>query len=372
VASALLGASFIRITTADLGFDRDNVVAVPILASVKALPPADRQAAITTLINDALARVRQVPGVVAAGLEQNGLPLSGTSVRYSIAIPGRGDTYPDMLETRMITAGYVETMGLRLLEGRVFNQSDRAGAPRVALINDVAARQFFGGPHVLGRTFDLHGSTTIIGVLQGVRLNGPEQELRPEVYLSAEQWDGHDSDVFGDIVARVRREPAAMIPAIDAAIGPNLHPARFPARVIDDAFRKLTAARRFNAAVMAIYGAIAVLIGAIGIYGTMAFFVVQRVREIGVRMALGASPERVMRTVLRDASGCVLLGLAIGLAGARAVSSLFSALVFGVTPTSPSVYAGVAVLLMAVGLLAAFIPARRAARLDPLVALRQE
>ena len=119
--------------------------------------------------------------------------------------------------------------------------------------------------------------------------------------------------------------------------------------IVDDAFRRLTADRRFNAGVMAIFGAIAILIGAIGIYGTMAFLVAQRVREIGVRVALGATPSRVMRTVIRDASWCVLLGLVVGLASARAVSSLFTSLVFGVTPTSPSIYIGVAALLVIVG-----------------------
>jgi predicted lysophospholipase L1 biosynthesis ABC-type transport system permease subunit len=278
-----------------------------------------------------------------------------------------------MLEKRDVSVGYFDTMGLTLVAGRVFDERDGRGAPRVALINEAAALHFFGTANAVGQTFTLRGPTTVVGILRGVRLSGPEGDIRPELYLPLAQLDEHATSAYGSLVVRTDERDARMIGRIKDVVAPFMPDGRpVEPSVMDETFARLTADRRFNAGVMAIFGAIAILIGAIGIYGTMAFLVAQRVREIGVRMALGASPTRVMRTVIRDASWCVLLGLVVGLAAARAVSSLFTSVVFGVTPTSPSVYIGVAALLVLVGIVAALVPARRAARLDPLQALRTE
>lgn len=374
VATTLIVTSFVVVTTMDLGFDRRNVMSIGYSKSLQAVAEADRPAAAAVLRDDLLARVRAVPGVESAALLINAAPLSGSSVRYSIEVPGFGQTMgDDMLETRMISPGYVETMGQQLISGRTFNESDRAGAPLVALINEAAAQRFFGGRDPVGEVITFRGPTTIVGVLRSVRFQGPEADVRPELYTPVDQERIPGAQTFGSLVVRTAGPAPLVATAVRDAIRPLLDgadPAQ--AQFIDEQFQRLTAGRRFNASVMTFFGLVAVAIGAVGIYGTMAFFVAQQVRAIGLRMALGATPSRVMRAVLRDAAWRVLAGVAIGLAGAWAISNAFASFVYGVTTTEPRVYVMVAGLIAAVSLAAAVAPALRAARVDPLVALRTE
>lgn len=378
VATTLVVASFVLVTTADLGFDRRNVMSIYYTKSLQTVAETSRSAAETTFRADLLDRVRAVPGVTHAALMTSGsLPMLGGLSRYRIEVPGFGETTgDDMLETRMVTPGYFEAMGMQLVHGRTFEASDRAGAPRVALINDVAAQRFFGGQDPVGRvaTFQ-NNSLTIVGVLRSVRFVGPEDDARPELYIPLGQEPAYSNRINsnGNLVVRTAGPAPLLAPAIREVIRTVLDGAEpSQAQFIDDAFRRLTAARRFNAGLMSIFGFVAIAIGAAGIYGTMAFVVAQQVRAIGLRMALGASPGRVMRSVLRDAAWRVVAGLAIGLTCAWAISSAFASLVFGVTPTEPGIYMMVAGIVVLIGLAAAIVPALRAARLDPLVALRTE
>lgn len=373
VASTLLITSFIRVSTVDLGFDRHDVVTASFYKDLRSVPPAGQTAATTAILVDVLARAERIPGVKKAAILQNGMPLSGSSVRYSINIPGRGDTKTDMLEKRDVTNGYFDTMGLTLVAGRLFRESDGRGAPRVAVLNEMAAEHYFGTRDAVGKTFGFRGPTTVVGIVRGVRLSGPEGDIRPEMYLPIAQSEDGVPFASGTVVLRVKSRTPAVLNALAAVVATANDPGMSSTpKFLNDDFRRLTADRRFNAGVMAIYGVLAIAIGALGIYGTMAFLVAQRVREIGVRMALGASPARVMRTVFSDAGWCVLIGLTAGLAAARAVSGLFTSLVFGVTATSPLVYAAVGLILTFVALAASLVPARRASRLDPLQALRVE
>jgi predicted permease len=374
VATALVITSFILVTTADLGFDPRNVMTFPYERALQEVNEADRSAAAAVLRTELLTRARSVPGVISVAIATNAsTPLSGGSVRYSIGIPGFGQTTrEDWLETRMVTTDYFRVLGMQLIRGRMFEPSDGAGAPNVMLINDVAARRFFPGRDPIGEVVAFRGPTTIIGVLRGVRMNGPEVEMRPEMYTPADQVEPRYQRAAGRLVVRADRDPRSLAAAVREAIRPALDAEPPQPQFVDDDFRRLTAGRRFNAGLMAVFGLIAVAIGATGVYGTMEFVVAQQVRSIGLRMALGASTSHVMRSVLRDAMRRVMLGTVIGLAGAWLVSKAFASFVFGIRPTEPAVYIAVGGLLALVGLAAALVPALHAARLDPLALLRHE
>ena len=377
-ATALVVTSYVLITTADLGFDRQNVMRLSYRRSIAGVGADDRPAAARTLREEVLQRARSVAGVTAAAVITNSTaPLSGGGVRYSITIPGVGETTrDDMLDTRMVTPDYFQVMDMRLIRGRTFSPTDEAGAPLVMLINDVAARQFFPGRDPVGQVVEFRGPTTIVGVLRGVRARGPETEVRPEMYTPADQEDPHylrEPITSGTLVVRLNRQAPSLAAAVREAIRPALGGSEpGPPEFMDDDFRRLTAGRRFNAAVMVAFGLIAAAIGAIGVYGAMAFDVAQQIRVIGLRMALGASRSDVRRVVIWNALKRVTLGTCIGLAGAWVVSSALESFVFGIRPTAPAVYLAVGSFLAFIGLAASLGPALRAARLDPLSALRHD
>jgi ABC-type antimicrobial peptide transport system permease subunit len=192
------------------------------------------------------------------------------------------------------------------------------------------------------------------------------------MYTPLDQQRVRDARIFGSLFVRTTRDPREVAGALRDAMRPALAAEPSQPQFVDDYFRRATAGRRFNATLMASLGFIALAIGALGIYGTMAYVVARQIRSIGLRMALGASPGRVMRLVLKDALRRVAVGTAIGLMAAWALSGALVSFVFGVRPTEPVVYAGVGCFLAGVGVAAALIPALRASRLDPLVVMRHE
>jgi putative ABC transport system permease protein len=373
VATTLVVASFVFLTTADLGFDRRNVMRLDYLRYLTDIALADRPAANRALRADVLERTKAVPGVSAAAIVNGGTPLSGGGTRYSIIIPGFGETKGDnMLDRRAVTPDYFRVMGMQLIRGRLFDSSDRSGAPLVMLINDVASRRFFPDTDPVGTVVMFRGATTILGVLRGVRAEGPEGVIRPEMYTPLEQDQNDGAIAFGGLLVRTDGDPHRLANAVRNAVRPALSGEPDQPRVLDDYFRRVTAGRRFNAGVMAGFGVIAIMIGAIGVYGTMAFVVAQHVRSIGIRMALGASARSVCKLILGDALRKVTLGTSIGLIGAWTVSSLLRSFVFEIRPSNPAVYCAVAAFLALVGIIAALVPALRATRVDPLKVLRHQ
>jgi len=373
VATVLLVSSFVRVSRVDLGFEPRD------LLSFRLEPRLDRsdadryRDAANVVFEDVIDRVSRIPGVVAAGVYDGGQPLGGGYVRYSIAGWG-SESGDDQVDMRAISPGYIEAAGMRVLSGRPLLSSDVANGPHVALVNDVVARRYFPDRDPVGQMIDFRGPIEIVGVVGAVRISGPEVDPRPELFMPIAQHPQPTG--FAGPILVVRLSPAAetIVPAIQAALQdvlPTSPQAREPFS-FEQALGRLTAQRRFSAGLMSVFGALALLIGAAGVYAVMAFVVAQRTREIGIRIAVGASAGRVLRTVLAQAGRHLVLGLTLGLLAAWAASGIFSSVLFEVQPTDPIVYALAAAVLLAIGLAASIVPAMRATRVDPLVALRTE
>ena len=273
-------------------------------------------------------------------------------------------------------AGYFKTMGIPLLAGREFTARDTAEAPKVAIVSERIVRDYFpGGPgEALGRRVRLDDSgewLTVVGVVADIRQRRLDQEVQPMVYAPFQQERGFVIR-FVSFVARTAT-PASVVEGIRAEIrrvAPDL-PIE-TTLTMDEAVAASVAAPRFRMVLLVMFATTALLIATCGIYGLMSYAVTQRRREIGVRMALGAERRDVIRLVLTRALRIVVMGLIVGLAGAAGVTRVLQRFLFGVTPTDPIVFTIVTLLLMAVGLMAAWLPARRAAKVDPMVALRSE
>lgn len=372
VGTGLVVATFVRVMTTDLGFDRRDVVTFAVSKPLTGVPADQRAPTVEAFLNAVRDRVQAVPGVTSAAVIQDGVPMSGGSAQYSIKLPNGTET-GDTLMFHPVTAGYFHTMGIRLLHGRFLESADRVGTPLVAVINDTAAQQFFPNVDPVGQMITFRGPTIIVGVVAAAHVRGPEQTVEPELYVPLSQ-ELHTNPVpYADLVVQVAHLTpdltARIASVIAAALGSHKPPDPKP---VDDLFRKLTAQRRFSAGVLSVFGVIAAVIAAIGVYGVIAFLVAQRVREIGLRLALGASSHGILAAVLGRAARYLAVGLGIGLVGARAFSRVFASLVFGITATDLRVYGGVSVFLLIIGLVAALAPAWRASRVDPLEALRAE
>src|SRR3984885_5481255 len=341
---------------------------------------ADRYSKDPAILNfwqQVLDRVRVIPGVESAALGTV-VPLTGNHRRSDITIeglptPGPGEfPHPDR---HTISSGYIATMGIPLLRGRNFSDADNETAPDVALVNSTLARRFFTDGDPIGKRF-LWGQPgkdekwiTIVGVVADTRLYGLDNPARLEVYSPYRQRPSADMS----LVVRSAVDPASLTSSIRAAVAAidkdqplfDIHTMQ---QLVDDSI----STRRLTLVLLGIFSALAVILAAIGIYGVMAYSVALRTQEIGIRMALGAQQKDVLRLVLGQGARIAFFGVAIGLATAAALARLLSSLLFSVSSSDPFTFATVAALLVAVALLACYIPARRALRVDPIIALRYE
>ena len=375
VGAGLLMHSFVRLTSVSPGFEsggRDGV-----LQTVRVTMPEhlyDRPERIHAFARGVLDRIQYLPGVKSASLI-NSPPFGLMFIQGDFFIEGQPK--PKLhVGTPKIDAGYFRTMGIPLLAGREFTARDTAAAPKVAIVSERIVREYFhGGPReALGRRVRLGDRgewLTVVGVVADIRQRGLDREVQPMLYVPFQQERGGFVR-FVSFVARTAT-PASVAEGIRAEIRGAAPDLPIESTVtMDEAVAASVAEPRFRMLLLALFAIAATLIATCGIYGLMAYAVTQRRREIGVRMALGAERGDVLRLVLMRALRVVAAGVMLGLAGAFAVTRVLQTFLFGVTPTDPIAFTIVTLLLMTVALMAAWLPARRATRIDPSAALRAE
>jgi predicted permease len=368
LGAGLLIKSFVKVLQIDPGFRRESAVVMEISLSDE--PPQRR----ASFYQQVLERLVTLPGVAAVG-GVNGLPMSGGGANGQFLI----DNNPALkgyAEFRVASPGYFNAMGMHLLSGRVFDQSDGAETPQVALISESLARQYWPQQDPLGRGIqygNMDGDThllRVVGVIRDVREFGLEANARPTVYVHYLQRPGQ---AWGfSIVARAEGDVRKLIPAMRSAAQATNPNVPVNLRTLDQVFSSSLGHRRFSLVIFGSFAVAALLLAGLGIYGVTSYVVTQRSHEIGIRIALGARVVEVVRLVMKQGMTSVLLGIAIGLGGAFALTRLIQKLLFGVSPTDPLTFAVIPMLLAAVALLACLLPARRAAKVDPMVALRCE
>jgi len=319
-----------------------------------------------------LARAAALPGVESAAVAGNH-PLD-PGFTNSFQVVGReaeARTWPE-ISVRRVTAGYFDSVGLRLVRGRLLVDADTTRAAPVLLINDAAARRFFADRDPLGAQIRLWGANrTIVGVVANEKFYGLTEAAPLAVYLPLSQAPSVNG--AGVLLARTAGDPMALAGVardLFRELDPSL--AVFGLEPLDAAVSRSVAQRRFTMLLLSLFAIVALVLAAVGVHGVLSYGVVQRQREIGIRMALGADPAGVLRLVVGEGLALVLLGLLVGLAGALALTRLLASLLFGVSPTDPATFAGVAAVLTLVALAATAAPAWRAARIDPARALRAE
>jgi predicted permease len=378
VGAGLLLRSFIRMTAVELGIDPRGVQTFSISLPPARYPqPPERAAFMESLLDD-IARQR---GVESAGAVF-GLPLSNT--RYSISmstLDGRrldnDEQNKKSLQVRVATPEYFRTLRIPLVQGRPFTAADRLGAAHAVIVNETAARMLWPGESALGHQFTIgtrmgqggaNAGGVVVGVARDVRDFGPRVAVRPTVYLSHAQFP---VDVV-TVTVRSETETMALEPLRAIVARHDADVPIFRVRTMEQLTSDAVAQPRVYVLLLGLFALTAVTLAAIGIYGVLAHAVSQRTREIGIRLALGARRGAVVAMVVRQAAGLAVAGLVVGLVLAAAASSAVQTLLFGIEPTDIATYASVAGGLLVVALLASYLPARRASRVDPVRALRYE
>jgi len=380
VGSGLLLESFAKLRGIDPGFRADHVLTARVDAPITKYGDFTKRSAFFERV---LERVRALPGVQAAGLT-SALPLTWDGGTNSFILEGVVRS-PDVTwdaNDRVVSPGYFEAMRIPLRRGRLFRESDGPDAPPVAIVNETMARKFWPGYPLgqdpLGKRFrfdnglDMTPWLTIVGIVGDVRQMRLNEPPRQEMYFP--YWQAKDNwMVPRDLAIRASGDPLSLASAVRQAVW-SVDKDQPVANVmtLDGLLDEEIAQRRVQAALLAGFAALALILASVGIYGVLSYMVTQRTREIGVRVALGASAADVFRTVAGQGMTLAGLGIAAGLAGALALSRLLRSLLFGVSAGDPVAYAGAVALFGVVALLACYFPARRAARVDPMVTLRYE
>ncbi len=367
VGASLFVGSFVALMRIDLGFKTDHLLTASVSPRwTPGAQPPDSSAPFTEIVD----RLSRVPEVLDASLIAGGMPLSGSMSITDLKIPGRTLAGDQGISIRRVTPDYHKALRIPLKAGRLFTPADRKGAANVIIINESAAKQFFPGENAVGRAMTINSEDrTIVGVVGDVHQTSLEIEPRTEAYVPIAQV----RTSFGELLIHTSGDPYAALPHVKTIVLDVLPdvPLR-NVRTMEEVLAGRIAQRRLNMLLLGLFGLLGLVISAVGIYGVMAFLVAQRTREIGVRMALGATRATVIRMVLTNACLLVAAGLAIGGAVAWYLSSAAKSFLFKLDANDPRAFAAAIVLLAGAGLVASALPARRAATVDPMIALRAE
>jgi predicted permease len=374
--AGLLIRSFSRLQNVSPGFEPEHAVTFKLQLPENRYSTEDKLRGFTGALMD---RLRQLPGVESAGATVAGMPFGGSVDVLTFSVAGRPPAPVDKEEAIRIgtaTPEFFKALGLRVVRGRGFTPQDRAGAPQVVVINEAAVRKHFPGEDPLGHRIDLGWTVDdvrrggeIVGVVADFKQDALEREIEPQVFLPYDQAPLESLSV----VLRTRSDSQTLVSAIGSqvrALDPDLPV--YGLQPLSELVATSTSQSRFYMLLLGGFAGIALLLAAVGIYGVIAYAVRQRTQEIGIRMALGASRDRVMGMVVRQGLTLALLGAAAGLLGAFLATRGLRSLLYEVSVSDPMTYVGVAAVLIAVAAVASYLPARRAARTEPQLALRGE
>jgi predicted permease len=390
VGAGLLAHSFARLMRTDLGYNTRHALEFQTL-----LPDTYSLAKKAGTVAELLTRLRALPGVTAAGFSRHGVLITEELMIGNLVPPGKDleeMRRDSMARVRSVSPGFITALEMRMIRGREFSDADAATAPFVIVLNQSAARKYFGSDDAaLGQSLDWYLGKTgipmqVVGVVADIRNESPIRESKPEVFVDYRQMIARferDAEPVArtneaaiglqSFVVRTAGDPARFVPlvretvaSIDAAIGvDSIEP-------LDRLVAASVARQRFYATLVTIFAIVAAVLAAIGIYGVLAYSVVTRTQEIGVRMALGAQRPQVLSLILRRGLSLTAIGITLGLIGAGGISRYLQSMLFGVEPTDVATFAAVAAAFAAVSIAACYLPARRATAVDPVVALRQE
>jgi predicted permease len=376
IGSGLMIKSFLKLLNVAPGFNSENLLTMEYRVPRTKYPDGAQQWNFHQQVTD---RVRALPGVESASVIL-ALPYSGNGGSISFVPlnhpePPKGQE--PQAERNIADPYYFSTMKIPLLSGRVFAEQDRAGAPPVAIINQTMRERYWPNEDPLGRQVRLFGDSivkdnlavTVVGVVGDVKHYGLDDQSTAQIYVPYAQ----NPFIFATLVVRTTAEPMSMSATVRKAVwSVDKDQPVWKVRTLQSLIDISIGPRRFMMWLLAGLSALALLLASVGLYGVMSYTVTQRTHEIGIRVALGAQATDVLKLIVRSGMTLVLAGIVIGLVGAFGLTRLMSALLFGVTPTDVATFAGVSVALIVVALLACYLPARRAMKVDPLVALRYE
>jgi len=386
IAAGLLLRSFADLLNVRLGFNPENVMAVRTWLPVPNDPATDTYGTAAQeagFLREIVRRGRTLPGVeeVAVG-DLAAVPLGhgrNDLNRFPVILEGREtqSNQAPMVDASIVTPEYFHLLGMTLLHGRLFSELDNEKAPEVAVISEAFARTYWPNADPVGKRLKLPAPgdpsslswTTVVGVLADARTESLENSSVPQMYLSLYQRRAKELAIF--VRGRVDRA-ATLVEVREQVQSVNPELPVFGAQTLNEVLSVSLSERRFSMEMVGLFALTALLLAGLGIYGVISYIVSERTHEIGIRLALGAQSRNILRMVLRQGLRLAIAGAAVGLVCALIVSHLMAGLLYGVRPTDPLTFAGVALLLIGVALLASYIPARRVIRVDPLVALRYE